>query len=985
MSEKSISENDLSDEISKLKLLKKRKTILGKFLNNIIIQFSGADTDIAGILPDNDMNLLVRMGLFNIIFTVITLLGIGFIFFMAFDLWVALLFSLLFATIFIYCLKTSITAWLLHLRNVDKPLLLVKRWFISLCFIIALAGLAMWIFSNQIDRLAKQPYYEQEYDKYKTELSAINHSADTLNPNNSITTYLAGITQTNTLGEIDINLNQKKKELISLIPSYYSRINYDDSIKNNFSIRDANTNRYTDILPFSFPKKETGYTKAGKGLSGISFAVDSIGNLNILQNYYDSIFIASAEIDSINATQNILNFLLRNDKEKSLSYASSDSAFKYFYNSYIKSNILSSQSFLQIQSATNVWLQKKSRIDGYPILFVDKLLGFYLLLSNTSSGIVFIIIGLFFTGSILFQLVKDNLADLKNSKYPVFINLYENLEMSRVESIQEGLSDNSKTVNTSFSTKDTGRRRSRTNFEQLNKFGTLDYYMEIGQQLEEDGDYDGALEKYSKGYEKFPDEYEFLRMRADVFLKKNDVNQSLEYLKEYNKQKNNVTVENNLKRNIYIDYFEIKDHPFYGDLSWPVNKQMNILLGKNGYGKSHLFSILVALVQNDIEKTKEFSTISSTSSKVQLSDSTLPTDNLIVTLATDEKFPLLKEQKEILNDIADETSRQEQEDAFQEEFKNISFSSRGLNSLAGKVPILAISDTRFIDKSTNFLSRSSEHIDLRLDSAKHFLYQKLYSTVIENALYRVCQSYLEGSDTSGKTVIKLIENIFVELTGNYFTVKNIRSNVNTDYEILVNSESENELPIQKVSQGTFSVISIILIIYNYLRARYPGENDTEILNQQAIVFIDEVDAHLHPSWQQKIVNILRNTFPEVQFFITAHSPLVVAGSKKGEVSVLRKAQRGFDLEFFENDFIGYQPEELFRKVFEMESYDETYLKYNALIPFKEKFEKDIVELSSRERSKEDEKKLAKLYEDVYYMNVVAQRSEVINKERSNEN
>jgi predicted ATP-binding protein involved in virulence len=42
------------------------------------------------------------------------------------------------------------------------------------------------------------------------------------------------------------------------------------------------------------------------------------------------------------------------------------------------------------------------------------------------------------------------------------------------------------------------------------------------------------------------------------------------------------------------------------------------------------------------------------------------------------------------------------------------------------------------------------------------------------------------------------------------------------------------------------------------------------------VEIDEVDLHLHPGWQRKIVPTLRDTFPGCQFLLTTHSPQVIS-------------------------------------------------------------------------------------------------------------
>lgn len=46
-----------------------------------------------------------------------------------------------------------------------------------------------------------------------------------------------------------------------------------------------------------------------------------------------------------------------------------------------------------------------------------------------------------------------------------------------------------------------------------------------------------------------------------------------------------------------------------------------------------------------------------------------------------------------------------------------------------------------------------------------------------------------------------------------------------------------------------------------------------------IVLIDEIELHLHPKWQGKIVPVLMDTFPNIQFIITTHSPKVLSEIK----------------------------------------------------------------------------------------------------------
>ena len=53
-----------------------------------------------------------------------------------------------------------------------------------------------------------------------------------------------------------------------------------------------------------------------------------------------------------------------------------------------------------------------------------------------------------------------------------------------------------------------------------------------------------------------------------------------------------------------------------------------------------------------------------------------------------------------------------------------------------------------------------------------------------------------------------------------------------------------------------------------------------------IVLIDEIDMHLHPSWQRKVIYSLHRTFPKVQFIFTTHSPTVLTNVPKENIRIL---------------------------------------------------------------------------------------------------
>lgn len=63
--------------------------------------------------------------------------------------------------------------------------------------------------------------------------------------------------------------------------------------------------------------------------------------------------------------------------------------------------------------------------------------------------------------------------------------------------------------------------------------------------------------------------------------------------------------------------------------------------------------------------------------------------------------------------------------------------------------------------------------------------------------------------------------------------------------------------------------------------------DDVLTETEGIVLIDEVDLHLHPTWQKRILKDLMEIFPKVQFIVSTHAPEVVNSVKRESVVVLR--------------------------------------------------------------------------------------------------
>ncbi|WP_369743043.1 AAA family ATPase [Pseudidiomarina sp. PP-1MA] len=93
-----------------------------------------------------------------------------------------------------------------------------------------------------------------------------------------------------------------------------------------------------------------------------------------------------------------------------------------------------------------------------------------------------------------------------------------------------------------------------------------------------------------------------------------------------------------------------------------------------------------------------------------------------------------------------------------------------------------------------------------------------------------------------------------------------------------------ELDVAQLSQGEKSLMALIGDIARRLAVMNPGLENP--LKGDGIVLIDEVDMHLHPKWQRSLINQLSSTFPNCQFVLTTHSPLVISDSRDVLVYVI---------------------------------------------------------------------------------------------------
>ena len=128
-----------------------------------------------------------------------------------------------------------------------------------------------------------------------------------------------------------------------------------------------------------------------------------------------------------------------------------------------------------------------------------------------------------------------------------------------------------------------------------------------------------------------------------------------------------------------------------------------------------------------------------------------------------------------------------------------------------------------------------------------------------------------------------------------------------------------KLPLNVLSQGTQSIIHWLAHLLIGYAEYYNFPPDFE--EKPGILIIDEIDAHLHPSWQRRIIPALTECFPKLQIFCSTHSPLMLAGLKAGQVQLLRRdlGTSKVTVSRNESDIGGWTADEILRNFLDVPS------------------------------------------------------------------
>lgn len=104
--------------------------------------------------------------------------------------------------------------------------------------------------------------------------------------------------------------------------------------------------------------------------------------------------------------------------------------------------------------------------------------------------------------------------------------------------------------------------------------------------------------------------------------------------------------------------------------------------------------------------------------------------------------------------------------------------------------------------------------------------------------------------------------------------------------VIVEFKDETSTPFEHLSDGQRTILGLFCDIARRAAILNPHLGGNASAETSGVVLIDELDLHLHPKWQRRVTEDLRQTFPRIQFICTTHSPFLIQSLRSSEELII---------------------------------------------------------------------------------------------------
>ncbi len=303
--------------------------------------------------------------------------------------------------------------------------------------------------------------------------------------------------------------------------------------------------------------------------------------------------------------------------------------------------------------------------------------------------------------------------------------------------------------------------------------------------------------------------------------------------------------------------------------------EIHIFTGTNGTGKSTLLKAMVAAFENvGINRKEEILCKADTNSFTRYLREKNSNSGATIFIQSTEDFEIkytgcpeganhlhiISKDTEEISDyrsIIDESKKVDQSNCF--EFCLFAYSGNRFINISNDSP----------EKTTHIKNPIYGSLEFNKKPNSAFFIDKW----LETSLLKESYARREGLDKHSKnfnTILTKLETTIGEIVGYGVKIKMDKKTLREPV-FLYDGVEHN---IDVLPDGLKSILSWLLDLCMRLE-NLTWMNNTMIFERNIILFLDEIEAHLHIEWQRKILPAIQRLFPNAQIFISTHSPFVV--------------------------------------------------------------------------------------------------------------
>ena len=170
--------------------------------------------------------------------------------------------------------------------------------------------------------------------------------------------------------------------------------------------------------------------------------------------------------------------------------------------------------------------------------------------------------------------------------------------------------------------------------------------------------------------------------------------------------------------------------------------------------------------------------------------------------------------------------------------------------------------------------------------------------------------------------------------------------------LLLESEQKEQFPLYVLSDGIRNMTALAADVARRCATLNPQFGENAAQKTPGILLIDEIDMHLHPRWQQKVIGLLQEAFPSLQIILSTHSPQVLSSVGNDSIRVVSVQDSNGVIETPYSQTRGVRSTDLLAEIMDVDPIPEVpeasdLSKYQALIEDGKSNEPEALELRQK--------------------------------------